>query len=109
VLYSLFFLHPPASKNIYPKEKTEKKKATKRYGHCGRPKGNGIIGGVPFRGGNRLCRSLLAGDAAGVHNTLAAFLSFFVLESVLVCGFYLYSAHQYINNKILVQVTQPDK
>lgn len=30
----------------------------------------------PFRGGNRLCRSLLVAGAAGVHNTLAAFLSF---------------------------------
>jgi len=49
------------SQNFFPKEKTEKKKATKRYGQSEKPKGNGIIGGVPFRGGNRLCHSLLAG------------------------------------------------
>jgi hypothetical protein len=77
MLYNPFFsLNPPASKSIFPKEKREKKKAIKRYGQCGKPKGNGIIGGVPFRGGNRLCRSLLVAGAVGVHNTLAAFLSF---------------------------------
>jgi hypothetical protein len=46
--YVCFSLNLPASKNIYPKEKTEKKKAIKRYGHCERPKGNGIIGGDPL-------------------------------------------------------------
>ncbi|WP_268849156.1 hypothetical protein [Flavobacterium aestivum] len=57
-------------------KKKGKKKAIKRYGQRGKPKGNGIIGGAPFRGADRLCRSLLVADTAGVHNTLAAFLSF---------------------------------
>ncbi len=60
----------------------------------------------PFRGGNRLCRSLLVAGAAGVHNTLAAFLSFSYWEMFwYVVSIFILR----INNKTLVQVTQPDK
>ena len=38
----------PASQNFFPKEKTEKKKADNPSGEREKPKGNGIIGGVPF-------------------------------------------------------------
>ncbi|MBA4153682.1 hypothetical protein [Flavobacterium sp.] len=38
----------PAPQNFFPKEKTEKKKAFIGYGQLQKPKGNGIIGGVPF-------------------------------------------------------------
>lgn len=37
-----------APQNFFPKEKTEKKKAFTGYGQLQKPKGNGIIGGVPF-------------------------------------------------------------
>jgi hypothetical protein len=75
ILFRFFLLTCLPQKAFFQKKKG-KKKAIKRYGQRGKPKGNGIIGGVPFRGGNRLCRSLLVAGAAGVHNTLAAFLSF---------------------------------
>jgi hypothetical protein len=45
---------------MFFKRKTGKKKADNLSGQRGKPKGNGIIGGY-LQGGNRLCRSLLAG------------------------------------------------
>jgi len=57
---SVYFFSPACPKSIFPKEKTEKKKANKKCGESGKPKGNGISpeGWICEERAKPLCRSL---------------------------------------------------